>query len=96
MPSNYHLDTKKWCALIYIADKCHFSDWFEDKAEAESELRCMKNNFNYAAEETMEGEGTYPERAIIMNIKYQESGRTNGLYTGLMSKDGAVSDNNSK
>jgi hypothetical protein len=42
----------------------------------------------------MVDEGFYPERAIIMEEKYQQSGRTNGLYTGLMSEDGQISNDN--
>jgi hypothetical protein len=42
----------------------------------------------------MEDEGFYSERAIIIEEKYQQSGRTNGLYTGLMLKDGEISNNN--
>jgi hypothetical protein len=37
--------------------------------------------------ETVEGEGYYPERAKVIEEKYQASGRTNGLYTGLNMKD---------
>jgi len=32
---------------------------------------------------TVENEGVYPQRAILIEEAYQESGRTNGLYTGL-------------
>lgn len=62
--------------------------------EATLELRCLEKRINYELIETVEGEGFYPERAIIMEEKYQESGRTNGLYTGLNMKDGQVSNNN--
>jgi hypothetical protein len=44
--------------------------------------------------QTVEGEGYYPHRAIIMEEKYQKSGRTNGLYTGLNMEDGKVSNDN--
>jgi hypothetical protein len=40
----------------------------------------------------MECEGYFPERTIIMEEKYQQSGRTNGLYTGLNMEDGTISD----
>jgi hypothetical protein len=43
----------------------------------------------------MEGEGCYPERAIIMEQQYKKSGRTNGLYTGLIAEDGTVSKHSS-
>jgi len=45
---------------------------------------------------TVEDEGFYPERAIIMEEKYQESGRDNGLYTGLGMQDGKVSNDDSQ
>lgn len=63
--------------------------------EASLELRCLEKRLNYELIATMEGEGFYPERAIIMEEKYQQSGRTNGLYTGLCLNDGQVSDDNS-
>ena len=66
-------------------------EWQEDFGEADSDLRCMINNLNYELIDTMADEGFYPERAIIIEEKYQESGRTNGLFTGLMSKDGEIS-----
>lgn len=62
--------------------------------EATLELRCLEKRINYELIETVEGERFYPERAIIMEEKYQESGRTNGLYTGLNMQDGQVSNDN--
>ena len=94
VPSHYHLDpsTRKYCAMIEIGGVVHWGvKWQEDIEEAESDLRCMINNLNFDLEETLSDEGFYPERAIIIEEKYQESGRTNGLFTGLMSKDGEIS-----
>ena len=45
---------------------------------------------SYELIETKEMEGMYPERATIVEEKYQASGRTNGLYTGLNMCDGQV------
>jgi hypothetical protein len=97
VPSNYHLDpsTRKYCAFISIGGETYWgSEWQDDIGEAESDLRCMINNLDYVATETMECEGFYPERAIIIEEKYQQSGRTNGLYPGLMTTDGEISNDN--
>ena len=56
----------------------------------------MVNNLSYELIETVEDEGFYPERAIIMEEKYQKSGRTNGLFIGLNEEDGEVSNDNSQ
>ena len=37
-------------------------------------------------------EGVYPERATIIEEKYQASGRNNGLYTGLNLINGTIPD----
>ena len=76
---------------MYWGDK-----WQTSIDEADSDLRCMINNLNYDLIETVEDEGFYPERAIIMEEKYQKSGRTNGLFNGLNEEDGEVSDNYSE
>jgi hypothetical protein len=62
--------------------------------EASLELRCLEKRINYELIDTVEGEGFYPHRAIIMEEKYQESGRTNGLYTDLNMQDGEISNDN--
>ena len=97
IPSHYHLDpsTRKYCALIVIGGESHWGEeWQSDLGEAECDLRCMINTLDYVACQTMEDEGFYSERAIIIEEKYQQSGRTNGLYTGLMLKDGEISNDN--
>jgi len=76
---------------MYWGDK-----WQTSIDEADSDLRCMINNLNYDLIETVEDEGFYPERAIIMEEKYQKSGRTNGLFNGLNEEDGEVSNNYSE
>lgn len=98
VPSHHHLDpkTRKYCAMIDIGGEVHWgTEWHEDLGEAESDLRCMINNLDYVATKTMECEGFYPERAIIIEEKYQQSGRTNGLFTGLMQKDGEIPNDSS-
>jgi hypothetical protein len=51
--------------------------------EAELELRCLEKRLSYELIKTVEDEGSYPERVIAIENLYQQSGRTNGLYTGL-------------
>jgi hypothetical protein len=73
VPSNYHLDpsTRKYSAVIVLGGETHWGDeWQDNLAEAESDLRCMINNLDYAATKTMQCEGFYPERAIIIEEKY--------------------------
>jgi hypothetical protein len=80
--------------MIDIGGVVHWGvKWQDDLAEAESDLRCMINNLNFDLEDTLAGEGFYPELAIIIEEKYQQSGRTNGLFTGLMQKDGEILNN---
>ena len=76
---------------MYWGDK-----WQTSIDEADSDLRCMINNLNYDLIETVEDEGFYPERAIIMEEKYQKSGLTNGLFNGLNEEYGEVSNNYSE
>lgn len=94
LPSNYHLPEKQYFGCVRVGSNCYYTDSYDDIMEATLELRCLEKRINYELIETVEGEGFYPERAIIMEEKYQESGRTNGLYTGLNMKDGQVSNNN--
>lgn len=93
LPSNYHLKEKQYAGFIYIGPDAHITSWFETKEEAELELRCLEKTLSYELIETVEMEGFYPERARIMEEKYQASGRTNGLYTGLNMSDGEILNN---
>ena len=94
-PSNYHLKEKQYAAFIYLEGAYQVSEWFDTEDEAQLELRCMEKRISYEVIETIEEEGFYPERARIMEEKYQASGRTNGLYTGLNMKDVQVFSNSS-
>lgn len=87
LPSNYHLKEKQYAGFLIIGDTHLQTPWFVDKAEAELELRCLEKANSYELVETVEMEGFYPERATIIEEKYQASGRTNGLYTGLNMSD---------
>lgn len=93
IPSCYHVAEPKYVGYVRIGNEVHYTKYFDDKAEAELELRCLEKSLSYEVIETVEEEGFHPERAKLMEEAYQASGRTNGLYTGLMLKDGTVSDN---
>ena len=47
------------------------------------ELRCLEKRLSFETIETVQDEGYYPERSIMIEEMYQQSGRTNGLYSGL-------------
>jgi len=81
---------------ICIGADEHYTSFFDTREEAENELRCLEKQLSYELIETTEEEGFHPERAKLIEEAYQASGRTSGLYTGLMVKDGAVSDNTAK
>lgn len=93
LPSNFHLQEKEYAGFVTINGKVYVSKWVETKEEAELELICLEKNLSYELIETLEMEGMYPERARIIEEKYQASGRTNGLYTGLNMSDGKISNN---
>lgn len=95
LPSNYHLPDKQYVGCLQIGSKNYYTEYFDTIEEAADELLCLKKRLGFELIETVEEEGVYPKRAILIEEKYQESGRTNGLYTGLMTEDGAVSDDNS-
>ena len=91
--SNYHLPTCQYAGLVEVAGEASWTPWFDSKEEAELELRCLEKSLSFELIETIQGEGFYPERARIIEEKYQASGRTNGLYTGLNMKDGEILNN---
>ena len=95
LPSCYHQTPVDYAGVVYIAGKIYCTSYYKTKEEAELELRCLEKQLSYELVETMEMEGMYPERATIMEEKYQASGRTDGLYTGLNMRDGEVFNNTS-
>jgi hypothetical protein len=95
LPTNYHLPEKSYYGCVKIGAANHYTDFYPTLDEALIELRCLEKRLGYELVQTVEMEGVYPQRAILIEEKYQESGRTNGLYAGLMTENGAVSDNNS-
>jgi hypothetical protein len=90
LPTSYHLPKCQYYGCVKIGSENHYTLYFDSKEEAELELRCLEKRLSFETIETMEGEGYYPERAIIMEQKYEKSGRTNGLYTGLIAENGTV------
>jgi hypothetical protein len=83
VPSGWHVTHPKYAGHIRIGPENHFTPWFDTRNEAELELRCLEKRLSYELVETVEDEGCYPERVIAIENLYQQSGRTNGLYTGL-------------
>ena len=97
IPGDWRPGNRSYCACVVIGGEMYWGDkWQTSIDEADSDLRCMINNLNYDLIETVEDEGFYPERAIIMEEKYQKSGQTNGLFIGLNEEDGEVSNDNSQ
>ena len=95
IPSSFISKNPSYAGYITVQGKAHVTEWFEDKEDAFLELRCLEKQISYELIKTTRCEGFYPERATIIEEKYQASGRTNGLYTGLMTEDGEVSSNTS-
>ena len=81
--------------MVTYGGVSEWSEWFDSEDDAKLELRCLEKRHSFEVIDTMVDEGFYPERAIIMEEKYQQSGRTNGLYTGLSIANGPVSDDHS-
>jgi len=81
---------------LQIGSDNHYTGYYDTVEEAADELRCLEKRLGYELIKTVEDEGYYPHRAIIMEEKYQESGRTNGLYTGLNMQDGKILNNDSE
>jgi hypothetical protein len=84
VPNCWHEPNPKYAGHVRIGSENHFTTWFDARAEAELELRCLEKQLSYELIETVEEEGYYPERAILLEKLYLESGRTNGLYSGLL------------
>ncbi|MEY5146591.1 MAG: hypothetical protein RL224_905 [Actinomycetota bacterium] len=80
---------------MQLGSENYYTDFFDSKDEAALELRCLEKRMSFESIPTMEEEGYYPERAIMIEEKYQQSGRTNGLYAGLNMEDGTLPVDNS-
>ena len=79
----YHVPNPRYFAWVSVGAEVHYSEPYDTREEADLERRCIEKRLSYELVETMEGEGCYPERAILMEKRYQASGRTNGLYSNL-------------
>jgi len=86
LPSCWNEDTKLFAGHVVIGHEHHWTGWFSSKEEAQLELRCLEKRLSFEVIDTVEGEGYYPERQDTLEKLYQESGRTNGLYTGLITE----------
>lgn len=84
LPSNWHLPEKTYYGCVKIGSNNYYTPYYATLDEAILELRCLEKRVNYELVNTIEMEGYYPERAILIEESYQKSGRTNGLYTGLV------------
>lgn len=91
LPTNYHLTERQYIGHVQIGGENFYTSAFDTKEEAALELRCLEKQTGFEVIKTTQDEGYYPERAIIIEEKYQQSGRTDGLYTGLSMEDGSVS-----
>lgn len=87
IPSTYQSADCSYAGHVQLGFETHMTPWFELKEEAELELRCLENRLSYSLILTSQEIGTSSERAKELEKRYQESGRTNCLYTGLMFED---------
>lgn len=80
---------------MQIGGENHYTEVYNNQEEAELELRCLEKRLSFESIKTMQDEGYYPERAIKIEELYKQSGRTNGLYSGLNITDGTLPEHNS-
>jgi hypothetical protein len=93
LPTAYHVPNPNYAAWIRVGPKNYWSEVCSTKAEAWDKLEEMKTDLQYDSIPSLQGEGYFPERAKLIREKYEASGRTNGLYSGLNLEDGQVSNN---
>jgi hypothetical protein len=92
LASNYHLPEKQYCGCVTIGCKNYYTPYYDTIDEARLELRCLEKQLSYEIIKTVQDEGYFPQRAIVVEELYQKSGRTNGLYAGLNVNNGSISD----
>lgn len=90
IPSCYHLDKALYCGWVQLGSENFYTYWYSTKEEAAEKLKCLKEITKFDSVETTQDEGCFPERAKLLEEKYQASGRTNSLYTGLMLENAEV------
>lgn len=93
LPSAYHVPNPTYVGCVGIGGKNYWTDYCETKEEAWSKLEELKLDLGYMLIKTKQDEGYFPERAKLIKEKYDASGRTNGLYSGLNMNDGTLSNN---
>ena len=86
IPSTYQSADCCYAGCVQLGMKTYLTPWFDSKQEAELELRCLENRLSYSLVKTSQEIGTSSKRADELEKRYQKSGRTNCLYTGLMSE----------
>lgn len=80
LPTAYHIQDPMYVAFIFDGDKTHWSEPFKDKGEAENELRCMEKQMSFELIKTMQDDGFYPERSVILENQYQKGNCKSGCY----------------
>lgn len=95
IPACFHTKKVPYRGWVQIGSDHYWTKFYATKKGAKTALRKLKEKLQFEVVETIEGEGCYPERARMLEELYQESGRTNGLYTGLGMNHGTVSNNTS-
>ena len=102
-PSNFHLQERQYAPMVVIDGESTFGAWCDTKEEAKARLCHLEIALDYFAYETKESSSTgregmkiQAERAANMERWYQESGRTNSIFTGLAKEHVEISDNNSE
>ena len=90
LPTNYHLPERQYYGCVRIGASNYYTPCYETVSEAALELRCLEKNLSFELIKTIEEEGCYPERAILIEELYQQSGRTDCLYTGLSTSNGQI------
>ena len=101
MSSNYHLEKKQYAPMVIIDGETTFGAWCDTQDEAKARLCHLEIALDYFSYPTKESEGVgregariQAERAANMEKWYQESGRTNSIFTGLAKEHVEISNNN--
>ena len=84
LPTNYHLTEKSYYGCVKIGSDNHYTPFYDTIEEAVLELRCLEKRLSYETVQTVEMEGYYPQRAILIEELYQKAGKNDGLYSGLV------------
>lgn len=95
IPSSFYSKKPSYRGWVQIDSDHYWTKEFATKKGARTALQKLKDKLAFDAIVTVEMEGPYPERARILEELYQETGRKNGLYTGLVSNHGTISNDTS-